>query len=297
MGKRRVLVTGAAGYISSQLLPVFRERYELVLLDKTKESRHGRIDDIVAMDLTDPNIDAYREYFKEVDAIVHNAFRWDPGRDSTAAIPQWVPKDPNHPPGRTDAYYVERDNIDMVFHVLRLALEEDVQRVVITSSNHAADWYETKLHCGRMDMVGPEATPLSDNFYGWAKACHEHLGFVFATGRFGRPVENVQLRIGAPRRIVGEKLKDDQVGYRRDLGAFISERDLQQLYIKSIEARDVRNEDGLPFQIFYGISNNTRAFWSIANARKVIGYAPEDDSELLFADDIRRFLKSPGRTF
>ncbi len=72
---------------------------------------------------------------------------------------------------------------------------------------------------------------------------------------------------------------------------------MQQLYIKSIETEDIRDEDGIPFQIFYGISNNTRAFWSLANARKVIGYAPEDDSERLYADEIRAHLRAPGRTF
>ena len=60
-------------------------------------------------------------------------------------------------------------------------------------------------------------------------------------------------------------------------------RDLQQLYVKSIEAPDIRDEHGVPFQVFYGISDNSRAFWSIANARRVIGYAPEDDSEIRFA--------------
>jgi len=78
--------------------------------------------------------------------------------------------------------------------------------------------------------------------------------------------------------------------------AYISERDMQQLYAKSIEAEDIRNADGIPFQVFYGISNNTRAYWSIANARKVIGYAPEDDSEMVFAEEIRRHLKTNGRT-
>jgi len=34
MAKRRVLPTGAADTISSQLLPAFRERYDLVLLDR-----------------------------------------------------------------------------------------------------------------------------------------------------------------------------------------------------------------------------------------------------------------------
>jgi hypothetical protein len=33
MSRKRVLITGAAGYLSRQLLPVFRHRYDLVLLD------------------------------------------------------------------------------------------------------------------------------------------------------------------------------------------------------------------------------------------------------------------------
>ncbi len=46
----------------------------------------------------------------------------------------------------------------------------------------------------------------------------------------------------------------------------------------------------MPFQIFYGVSNNARTFWSITNAREVIGYAPQDDSEIAFADDIARMI-------
>ena len=48
----------------------------------------------------------------------------------------------------------------------------------------------------------------------------------------------------------------------------------------------------MPFQIFYGISENPHAFWSIANARKVIGYAPEDNSELRFADKIADHIRA-----
>ena len=71
---------------------------------------------------------------------------------------------------------------------------------------------------------------------------------------------------------------------------------MRQLYNKSIEAGDIRNEDGIPFQIFYGVSNNTRGFWSIANARQVIGYEPEDDSEIEFAEEIRQHITTNGRT-
>jgi hypothetical protein len=48
--------------------------------------------------------------------------------------------------------------------------------------------------------------------------------------------------------------------------------------------------------VVYGISNNTRAFWSLANARKVLGYEPEDDSEVKFVKDIQGFLVGDGAT-
>ena len=66
--------------------------------------------------------------------------------------------------------------------------------------------------------------------------------------------------------------------------------------MRSIEHGPLEDEFGVPFQIFYGVSNNTRGFWSIANARRVIGYAPEDDSEVRFAADVQRLLGgSAGR--
>ena len=56
-------------------------------------------------------------------------------------------------------------------------------------------------------------------------------------------------------------------------------------------SRRPRSRTSMGFQIFYGISNNARTFWSISNARKVIGYQPEDDSEERFAEDIARMLR------
>ncbi|HEV2067022.1 MAG TPA: hypothetical protein VGR08_09295, partial [Thermomicrobiales bacterium] len=63
-----------------------------------------------------------------------------------------------------------------------------------------------------------------------------------------------------------------------------------QLFMKSVDTPGIEDEFGVPFHIFYGVSNNARTFWSITNARKVIGSAPEDDSELRFASDIARLL-------
>ncbi|MGI8687956.1 MAG: NAD-dependent epimerase/dehydratase family protein, partial [Thermomicrobiales bacterium] len=224
------------------------------------------------------------------DAIVHLAFNRSPD-----AAMSGTHRATRLTPG--SAYEAERANVDMAYRVFQLALEENVRRVVVASSNHAADWYEHLIHAGKMDVVTPDTYPKSDNWYGWAKASYEHLGFVFATGTLGRKVENVHLRIGAPREINADQFADDPKGYKRDLGAYLSARDLQQLTIKSIETEHIEDAHGIPWQVFYGISGNTRAFWSLVNARQVIGYAPEDDSEVLFASDIQRLLRDkPGRT-
>jgi hypothetical protein len=72
----------------------------------------------------------------------------------------------------------------------------------------------------------------------------------------------------------------------RYLGAYVSPRDLQQLFIRSIETERIDDENGVPFQVFYGISDNSHAFWGLVNARRILGYAPEDNSWLKFADQI-----------
>ncbi len=99
-------------------------------------------------------------------------------------------------------------------------------------------------------------------------------------------------RIVAPRPIRAETFTDRPlVDYLRDITGWISERDLQQLYLRSIEADSIADAEGVPFQIFYGVSGNARTFWSITNAREVIGYAPEDDSEIEFAEEIAQMIR------
>ena len=102
------------------------------------------------------------------------------------------------------------------------------------------------------------------------------------------------VRIGAPRDIVLESYNGDAANYKRDLGAYISPRDITQLFAKAAEAPNIENEHGVPWLVVYGISNNTRAFWSLTSARKMLGYEPEDDSEVKYAADIRGFLVGDG---
>jgi len=59
-----------------------------------------------------------------------------------------------------------------------------------------------------------------------------------------------------------------------------------------VEAPDIADAHGVPFLIVYGISGNTHGFWSIVNAREKIGYAPEDDSQVVFAEQIAGIAKA-----
>jgi hypothetical protein len=275
MTKRKVLVTGAAGLIAGQVLPALRERYELTLIDISKSNRQGQeIPDVQIADLTDVDREAYRQYFRGQDAVVHFAFVQPTDKTAEAR------------------FRSEYSNVGMAYNVYQTALEEGIRRVVVASSNHAADYYEPLILDGVMDYVNPNQRALSDNYYGWAKEVYEHLGFVFAAGQqTGQPLENIQIRIGGPREtdITRCELGDLRC-MRRALAAYISDRDMQQLFVKSIEAGEIRDEHGIPFQIFYGISGNHHAFWSIANARQIIGYAPEDNSEVRFAAWIQKHI-------
>jgi len=276
MGERtKVVVTGASGLIAGQMLPALRERYDLTLLDVRTTDRDGNeVEGIQIADLLDRDRDKYRHHFSGADAVVHSGFvRTD---------------DP------AQRFFAELSNVEMAYNVYQVSWEEKVRRVVSISSNHAADYFEPLILDGKWDFVDPDGRALSDNYYGWAKEAYEHLGFVFACGKMtGSPLENVQIRIGGPRETdVARCPKGDLRRVRRALAVYLSQRDFDQLILKSIETPDIRDEFGVPFQIFYGISDNARAFWSIANARKLIGYAPQDDSEIRFRDLIAEHVEA-----
>ncbi len=274
MAKLCVLLTGATGYIAGQLLPAFRTRYDLRLIDARQHDQSGQpVDGVEVVDLLGYSPADLEPYFAGVDAVVHIAYH-----RPNSASPQ-------------DQYDGERRNIDMMQRVYQMALDHSVRRVVAASTNQAAKWYEQPYFAGLRDRVTPEDYPRPDTFYGWAKAAYEPLGFLYACGSLGRQLEVIQLRIVVPREIDASKFVDlPRHRYVRELAGYISERDLQQLFCKSIETPQIEDEHGVPFHIFYGVSNNARTFWSITNARKVINYQPQDNSEIRFAADIARLL-------
>ncbi len=280
MCKREVVLTGASGTIAGVLLPALRERYDLTLLDTRQTDKNGaQVDGVQVVDLMHPDRDRYRQHFAGADAVIHCAYYRV------------------HDQGDDVYFSSELENLQLTYNVYQVAWEEGVRRLVAASTNHAADFYENYALDGAVPMVTPNMN-ASDNWYGWAKIAFEQIGQVFASGvtHGGRPLENVQIRIGGPRETdVAAAPLGDLRRMRRALAVYISQRDMAQLFIKSIETEDIRDALGVPFQIFYGISANPHAIWSIANARQVIGYAPQDNSEERFFDLIQAHMQAAGQ--
>src|SRR5229473_501793 len=204
MAKRRVVITGAAGYVAQRMYPELAERWDLVPIDVRPTSRAGKaVPGLIVSDLTRPDRNLYREHFRGADAVIHCGFVSAPNLDAIT----WQ--------DNSDAkFWAEHTNVALAYNVCRVALEEGVRRVVVCSSNHAADYYERLVWDGRLEMVKPE---------------------------------------------------------------------------------DIRDENGVPFLVVYGVSGNTHRFWSIANARVKLGYAPEDDSQVNFADKIAAIARAARR--
>ena len=133
----KVLMTGASGYVASLLLPAFRKCYDMALVDTVDRNRQGEpVEGVRIADLTGTDRSAYSGFFQGVDAVVHLAHIRSSG-------------DP------LDHFSYEQRNVQMAYNVLRSAYDAGVPRVVVASSNHAADWYEHRLvHQRKLDLCG-----------------------------------------------------------------------------------------------------------------------------------------------
>ncbi len=133
--------------------------------------------------------------------------------------------------------------------------------MVFASSNHVTGYYE-------IDGIytTPDMPVRPDGYYGVSKILGEALGRYY-TDAFG--LSTICLRIGTCRpETAVEHRKSDRI-----LSTWLSYRDVVQLVRRSIEAESIK------FGIYYGISNNTQAYWDIQNARNDLGYDPQDNAE------------------
>lgn len=294
---QRILVTGAAGRIGGALRPrLARTGRILRLLDIAEIAPAGPGEDveIVRASFTDPG--AIDSACRDVDAVLHLG--------GLAGEAPWE--------------RIREVNVDGTQRVLEAACRRGVPRVVLASSIHAAgfrtrddaeprpagdgsppereashggdepqadgrpphDGDASTLHEAaaapasappsapvggaprdRVRRLLPADTPARpDTYYGAGKAAMEALGALYHA-RFGMDV--TCLRIGAFRPVPRAP---------EDLAAWLSPDDAARLVEACLRARPPG------YRVLWGISGNTRRWWSLAEG-EAIGYRPRDDAE------------------
>src|SRR5438034_7158198 len=82
MAKRKVVLTGASGYVAQRMFAELNERWDLVPIDVRATAGDGKpVPRLVVANLTDRNRDAYRHLFRGADAVIHCGYVRAPGLD------------------------------------------------------------------------------------------------------------------------------------------------------------------------------------------------------------------------
>jgi uronate dehydrogenase len=145
-------------------------------------------------------------------------------------------------------------NIVGTHRVLEAARRSGVRRVVLASTNRTTGFYPAATE------VDPTMPARPDSFYAVSKVAVEALGRLYAD-KFGLEVVNV--RIGS---------FEEQPRNVRHLSTWLSPADCVAAFVAAMTAPGVR------YATFYGVSNNTRRFWSL-DAGAALGFHPGDDAE------------------
>jgi uronate dehydrogenase len=145
-------------------------------------------------------------------------------------------------------------------NVLQAAVDAGVPRVILASSNHAVGYYRRADVPPGSDGLPGDLPPRPDTFYGWSKAAVESLGSLYHD-RYGLGV--ICLRIGS--------CFAEPVG-SRGLATWLAPVDAGRLVEACLSAPDVG------FTVAWAVSDNTRRWWSLAEAA-ALGYESIEDAE------------------
>jgi NADP-dependent 3-hydroxy acid dehydrogenase YdfG len=236
--RRRVLVTGAAGNIGTYFATHSNAKYDLRLMVQERNDKANALEqfgDVVEADLRDLN--RMKQVCANIDTVLHLAGDASPSATWDSLL---------------DA------NIIGTYNTLIAAKAAGCRRVIYASSIHAVSGYPADVQVKTSEPVNP------GDLYGVTKCFGEALGRYMAEQE-GLSV--IALRIGAFQPLEAAQ-SEGSIGM---LDAFVSQRDLNQLIERCIDAEDLR------FALFHGLSNNRFKRLDISDARELVGYAPQDD--------------------
>ncbi|EMA20080.1 NAD-dependent glucose-6-phosphate dehydrogenase Azf [Haloarcula argentinensis] len=246
-----VLLTGAGGAVGAAILEGLEDAYEWKLMFHSPPAEEPDHEYLVGDVSSEGDVAAAMD---GVSAVIHLA--GDP-----------------RPEAPWDS--VLENNIDGTQKMYEAAVDEDVEKFVFASSNHAVGSFETDERTPEMyrpdDQYRLDGTelPRPGNLYGVSKATGEVLGRYYHD-EHGLSVCNI--RIGNLTR------GHPPIDYERGQAMWLSYRDCAHIHDCALQA-------DYEYEIVYGISDNDRKYYSIERAKDVLGYDPQDNSAHFDGDE------------
>lgn len=261
-----VLITGISGRVGAAIL-THLDGFDIRGFDRVDNpSVPTTIGDIAEYPVVDAAMD-------EIDAIVHLAATPDVDGSWPDAL---------------------QSNIIGTYNVLETARRNNVERIVLASTNHVHGLYERDhspdLYEIENDLMLDASTPpRPDSHYAVSKLCSEaHARYYVENYEY--PKRLYVLRLGsireakwdhpyadAERAVERGECERDSEAYRREVkrmkATWQSHRDIAQMVECCL--RDMT----VIYDIFYGVSDNDRRWFDIEHAKDIIGYAPQDNGE------------------
>ena len=280
----KVFITGGSGTCGSALTAL---PYDKILFDKNKMVTVPDNAIFIQGDIHD--IDVLKTAMKGCQALVHLAAS-DYYPDFKMGLDEsW------------DGYL--KNNIIGVKALFDIAVEAGIEKVVFASTHRVMGMYEQMYapniyELGHGIMIDHLAPVRPDSIYAVSKTFGEDLGRLFVDeGKLKFYV----IRICSARSAdadhpyayaeygVQQKLwKRDSGKYQQQVkrlkGLWQSRRDFVQMVDLCLKC------DNPDYDIFYGISDNSRRWFDIEHAKKVLGYNPKDNAEK-FSGVPAEFLK------
>ena len=247
----RVIITGAAGRIGSQLVEELSQSHELHLLDcRPLRGRKSIVGDLSQSPI--PNgwrrlLWSKRPYwthaFEGADVVVHLAANANP---------------------KASWEEILKDNIQTTWNVFEFAVKNQVPRIVFASSNFSVKALELELapecYMKNGPKIGSDAAPCPLTLYGVSKSMGEILGQTLVRDR--QLQSFVAVRIGAFG--MAHRVKS------RLAHLWIGPRDLRSLLRCCIE------KEFSGFHVVYGVSGQGTAPYDLSYTRKLLDWQPQE---------------------
>ena len=255
---KRVLLTGATGRIGFSFFEYARERYHFRLAARRIE-KMGDVGDHEKISLDVADLEACRAACAGIDTIVHLAADPSPAADFYESLLD--------------------NNIKGAFNIFQAAVDQGCRRVVYASTIQLIEGYPLDV------QATPDMPTKAVNMYGATKAFAESTAHYFSA-KHG--LSCLCVRVG---NYAGNS--DSMEADGRRLSAWISERDMNQLFARCI---DVEN---LPYAILHAVSDNRFKRLDITSTRQLVGYTPDDNAFDYFNTGIdngaRWYTEAEGR--